>query len=408
MERTYRNVNEAFHGLVEEIHRGTILTDTLPSRAGEVLVINEPVLITYQNPWERVLFNPVRDANPFFHLYESLWMLAGRRDIAPLNYYSSNYSKFVQDGDSPNANGAYGYRWRSEWGRQADQLLVLANHLKRKPESRRAVLSMWNVEDDLYRIDSSNDVCCNTHVYFSIETGPCKACNGVGTGYRLMDRDDDPTVCEVCGGFSSDRPRYLNMTVCNRSNDLILGMLGANVVHFSFLQEYLAARIGVGIDMGRYCQFTNNLHAYTSRWEPEEWLSGKELSINKSNQGAYSVPSTCPEISLVKNPDVFDREVQEFVERHKQDSIAGAYTEPFLEEVAQPMCIAFHYHKRRDYRSALALARQVTSEDWRIASTEWIIRRHCNWEKTNDRLAKEMGTGRSKPGMSGEPGDAAE
>jgi hypothetical protein len=35
------------------------------------------------------------------------------------------------------------------------------------------------------------------------------------------------------------------MTVTNRSNDLCWGMLGANYVHFTILQEYLAARLGV-------------------------------------------------------------------------------------------------------------------------------------------------------------------
>jgi hypothetical protein len=47
------------------------------SRAGDVLVAPHPVMSVTSIPTERVLFDPARDANPFFHLFESLWMLAG-------------------------------------------------------------------------------------------------------------------------------------------------------------------------------------------------------------------------------------------------------------------------------------------------------------------------------------------
>ena len=47
------------------------------SRNGPVLEFPEPVLICYNRPVERVLFYPSRDANPFFHLMEGLWMLVG-------------------------------------------------------------------------------------------------------------------------------------------------------------------------------------------------------------------------------------------------------------------------------------------------------------------------------------------
>ena len=36
------------------------------------------------------------------------------------------------------------------------------------------------------------------------------------------------------------REGKLNMTVSNRSNDVIWGTFGANVVHMSILQEYVA------------------------------------------------------------------------------------------------------------------------------------------------------------------------
>ena len=83
MEFTFKNVNEAFRELVGGIHDRTIEATRHESRNGPVLVIEEPVTVCYENPNERVLFNTRRDANPFFHLFESLWMLV---DL-PITYY---------------------------------------------------------------------------------------------------------------------------------------------------------------------------------------------------------------------------------------------------------------------------------------------------------------------------------
>lgn len=374
MERRFRNVNDAFRGMVIEFSEAGRRSPNIcrsTSRVGDVLYIQEPCTITYTHPRERVLFNQARDCNPFFHLYESLWMLAGRQDIAPLNYYSSGYAKQVQDGDNPNANGAYGFRWRSKvydlWDavqegeqprQKVDQLKIIIDQLKRKPDSRRCVLQMWNVEDDLLKIDTSKDVCCNTCAYFSIRD----ASNGLVAG---------PHHPNLPYGTPLG-PKVLDMTVCNRSNDLIWGTLGANAVHFSFLQEYLAACIGC--EVGVYNQFSNNQHVYVDRFEPEKWLA------DTSTYEYADPPQSWKLVPLVKDPETFDRECAMFVERHQRDAIAGLYYEPFLKDTAQPMMIAFHCHKRRDYGSALSVIKEVESDDWCIAATNWLLKRKANYD----------------------------
>ena len=47
------------------------------SRGMHTLRVPGPVSTIYDNPTERVLFDATRDANPFFHLIESLWILGG-------------------------------------------------------------------------------------------------------------------------------------------------------------------------------------------------------------------------------------------------------------------------------------------------------------------------------------------
>jgi thymidylate synthase len=412
MEIRTRNVNSAFKTLVEGIYSGKIPHDVSPSRYGEVIVIPEPVLIHYEKPLERVLFNEARDANPFANLYESLYMLAGRNDVAPLAYYTSRMKEFSDDGKT--LNGAYGYRWRhAKYGvgqkgnkfyggtiedrrPEVDQLKVLINHLKTNPYSRRAVLQMWKVEDDLLKIDDgpdrphsgdapdreiSKDVCCNLSVMFSVEMGSCRACNGSGYQYDSCLKFPIPQTCIQCNGQPHDRPRYLNMTVTNRSNDLIWGLLGANYSTFSVLQEYVAAHLG--LEVGRYCHFTNNLHAYTERWEPEKWIAADRWSVTYElgNAPDPGNPTTdlWKSVPLVSDPVRFDSELPEFIEDYSGKEpfteTIRRWDEPFIDLVARPMLLAFRCHKAKAIGMCLSWINQIEADDWRIAAGNWINRR---------------------------------
>ena len=73
-----RGVSEALFLGVQALKEEHIEVET---RNGTALEFPTPVCTTYTHPLERVLFYPERDANPFFHLMESFWMLAGRNDV---------------------------------------------------------------------------------------------------------------------------------------------------------------------------------------------------------------------------------------------------------------------------------------------------------------------------------------
>ena len=76
-----RNVQEALVVGLQDLRRYGVERE---SRNGPVVVFPEPVTTVCERPEERVLFHCERDANPFFHLFEALWMLAGRNDLAYL------------------------------------------------------------------------------------------------------------------------------------------------------------------------------------------------------------------------------------------------------------------------------------------------------------------------------------
>ena len=406
MHLTYKNVNHAFTNLVSMIHRKELPTTVVTSRYGEVAMVEEPMTITYENPMQCVLFNQARDCNPFFHMYEALYMLAGRNDVEPLAYYNSKMREFSDNGKT--FNGAYGYRWRmaTDWNSirdmacspVEDQLPILINHLKENPNSRRAVLQMWTVEDDLLKIGGSpnpaykadgsakyvdkhgcptfppdshgregaysKDICCNTCVYFLIRHDP------------TLQPVDDRGVKER--GIS-----YLDMTVCNRSNDMIWGMLGANVVHFAFLQEYMACALG--IEVGVYNQFTNNLHVYAGKWEPEKWLEGTDPNTRHMRSSKLvEYKDEWKSFRLFDGDHTrFEYMLKGFVDSNlsvDRDSISDT-SYPFLDKVAQPMMNAFHAHKQRDYESAYKWMVKVEADDWRTTGIEWIKKRRLIWEK---------------------------
>lgn len=304
------------------------------SRNGDVVVFPEPATIRYDNPTERVVFWKERDANPFFHFFEALWMLAGRDDVAFPASFAKNIRSYSDDGKT--LNGAYGRRWRSYFGR--DQLDVITTRLRANPEDRRCVLQMWDASADLG--SPSKDVPCNTQATFQM-----------------------------------DAEGRLDMCVFNRSNDLVWGALGANVVHFSFLQEYLARCIGAPV--GTYWQISANLHAYVPVLDKVASIVGQEVD------DPYSRGDVAP-FSLMRVPSsTWDRELLLFLEK----PTAVGFDDPFFRRVAQPL---WHAHEvlRKDKSSggtaqALYEVKGCYASDWRLAATEWLVRRH------QERLAKE-------------------
>ncbi len=96
---------------------------------------------------------------------------------------------------------------------QGDQINKVVSILEVDPDSRQAVIDLWDAA-----------VPCNTHIYFKPREG------------------------------------RLHMTVCNRSNDFLFKAYNNNMVQFSMLQEHIALRLGM--HMGVYRQISDSFHFY--------------------------------------------------------------------------------------------------------------------------------------------------
>lgn len=309
-----------------------------PSRNGPVRAMDEPLVITYEHPDQRVLFYPEREANPFFHLYECLWMMAGRKDVAPLAEYVPSMRNYSDTGVTFNA--AYGHRWRKHFG--VDQLKWAIERLSDHAlafEDRRCMLAMWDPRKDT---QPSLDIPCNVNVKFR--------CRSDGR---------------------------LDMTVDNRSNDLVLGAFGANVVHMSFLHELVAR--AAGLPMGRYHQVTNDMHIYlehdvTPRVLP---LAGTWTPDQDPYHSGMVTPFPIMEVHWTE----WFEDLELFL---KYGNVVGL-RDRFFRRVAGPVVLAHQHYREHSgeerYLGALEILEQCLASDWRLACQEWLVRRLNAWKE---------------------------
>lgn len=321
------------------------------SRNGTVIRTTMPVTTIYERPWERVLFWPERDANPFFHLYESLWMLSGRNDLKPLLRYVKTFGSFSDNGET--LRGAYGHRWRRHF--DTDQLRDIAGRLASNLDDRRSVLAMWDPRTDLRDHDQLKDIPCNLTATFQRHP--------------------------ISGA--------LEMTVFNRSNDIIWGAYGANAVHFAFLQEYLAAWIGCA--PGRYYQVSTNWHAYTS-------VLDSVRGVLRVLDHVYSVPVQIPDPYREETVKVFpmftpgmnitqlDADIHWILDE-ADNGFPGTYPRSMVTPFARNVEIILRAHHLYSMHSAptrFDVALDVLQDadedmDWVVAAFEWVERRRARW-----------------------------
>jgi hypothetical protein len=209
-------------------------------------------------------------------------------------------------------------------------------------------------------MSGGKDVPCNTHVYFRVNEGK------------------------------------LDMTVCCRSNDIYWGAYGANAVHFSFLQEFMASWIGVGV--GLYYQISNNYHIYTNVVKESKFI---DLAVDAIEHDHY-VDGQVPTYPLVKHSaEAFLEDCENFVRcatmvspaiGYSQVSKFPTFNEPFFPEVAVPMFASYVARKNGLLGGGAIEAGRIAAKDWRIACTDWLTRHNRNRsvtvEKENEPAAK--------------------
>lgn len=315
------NVNDALTKGYEFLLEYGVRRD---SRNGPVLVAPQPVTTRYDKPYQRVLFNDLRDANPFFHLVESLWMIAGRNDLATLTEFVKTFANFSDDGQT--VAGAYGYRWRRQFDR--DQLAWAIRRLKENPEDRRVVIQMYDADIDQTAADQGGkDIPCNLLALPSVSTDG-----------------------------------RLDLTVYNRSNDMVWGAYGANAVHFSMLQELIADQLEIPV--GAYYQVANNFHAYLSTFE----------KASKRDWDPYEEYLVKPYLHPFRGQSL--GEITEDLDMFFRNPARVGIRNDFLRRIARPMVMAHRAYRKKDFDGAMEILDQMPRRnDWALAAVNWIEKR---------------------------------
>lgn len=191
--------------------------ETRPTQGPAVEVAG--ILLEIKNPRARISRTETR-GKPLSCLGELCWYLAKSNDLAFIQHYISRYKKSA-DGDV--IHGGYGprlFNWRT-----INQFKNVEERLKRNPDSRRAVIQLF---DGCDIAEKHNDVPCTCTLQFMV------------------------------------RQNQLHLVTYMRSNDAFWG-LPHDVFCFTMLQEIMARKLS--IEIGTYKHMVGSLHLYVDLME---------------------------------------------------------------------------------------------------------------------------------------------
>jgi thymidylate synthase len=207
-----------------------------PSRNGPVRELLHPHVVLTE-PWRREVLSMHRKVSLPAQIAETMWVLAGRDDVAWLQNYLKRAPDYSDDGEV--WRGAYGKRlrdWqcRTEYGSPypIDQLDHVINLLGTDPLTRRAVMQIYDPAIDT---EPGKDIPCNNWLHFQQRDGK------------------------------------LHLHVAIRSNDLMWGWSGINAFEWSALQEIVAGILEM--EVGELHFSISNLHLYKAHWERAERIA---------------------------------------------------------------------------------------------------------------------------------------
>ena len=163
---------------------------------------------------------------------ELLWFLRGDTNIAWLHENDITIWDEWAD-DEGNLGPIYGYQWRS-WptpsGEHVDQIAKVISSIKNNPDSRRHIVSAWNVAD----VDEMALPPC--HALFQFYVAP-------GEG---------------------DQPGTLSCQLYQRSADIFLGV-PFNIASYALL-THLVAQV-CGLRVGDFVHTLGDAHIYSNHFE---------------------------------------------------------------------------------------------------------------------------------------------
>lgn len=272
-------------------------------------------------PQANFCFNPMRKMSPHYCAAELNWYLSGDLSIARILPYAPQYSRFANDlairrdpetGHESNdpmhpkvveacaPGAAYGHRLQKRSYEGYTQITHVIRTLQKDPDSRQAILGIWDPNLDPGYIESGiTTIPCTLSLQFLIRNGK------------------------------------LNCICTMRSNDVWLGI--PNDI-FCFTSIFRMIADVLGIEMGYYQHQVGSLHIYKRDLEKCERLSDKEFKVPTSIWRCPSHPSSLEAFSRITGHLVESEQFcREGTHYYKSDIEAKLGKHTFLHDI---MCMA--------------------------------------------------------------------
>lgn len=247
----YKGINSFLVGASNLLRKYGVERET---RGNICYELPEPFYFKITEPTARIVTIPCRKWNKILPYAESLWIASGRNDLDYITYYLEHMRDFSDD--KVFARGAYGPRLRHFNGASTDykvtetldvynvgidQLRYIVECFKGEISTRRAIISMGDVMKDDFdaagNLKKTLDIPCTRELHFIKQPSSNK----------------------------------LDVIVKMRSNDIIWGASAVNIFNYTFMQEYMAAILG--LEVGCYFHFADNFHYYDRHKKMVEQLS---------------------------------------------------------------------------------------------------------------------------------------
>jgi len=192
-------------------------------------------------------------------IHELLWFLNGDTNIKYLNDHGVRIWDEWADSNG-NLGPVYGYQWRS-WpapdGRHIDQISQVLDQIRRTPDSRRLIVSAWNVAD----LDRMALQPCHTMFQFYVAEG------------------------------------YLSCQLYQRSADIFLGV-PFNIASYALLTHMVAQQCG--LEVGDFVWTGGDVHLYSNHLE-------------QAQEQLQRLPMPPPRLHISRQPsDLFSYQFEDF------------------------------------------------------------------------------------------------
>ena len=312
----YKGINSFLVGASNLLRKYGVKRETRGSVCYE---LPEPFYFKITEPTARLITIPCRQWNKTLPYAESLWIAAGRNDLDYITYYLDRMRDFSDD--KIYARGAYGPRIRHFNGTMIDykvaeildannvgidQLRYIVECFRDESSTRRAIISLGDVMKDSFNVEGglkkTLDIPCTREIHFIKQSSSNK----------------------------------LDIIVKMRSNDMIWGASAVNIFNYTFMQEYMAAILGLKV--GDYYHFADNFHYYDRHKKMVEQLSKVKEVVDES----YIYDKT------FRNLEDFDNLVKELSLEEKKMRFDKSYS---YHEVSDPFFRdwynALYLYKRR-------------------------------------------------------------